>query len=205
MSGVCWSLVMCFDLLRANLKLLRSFRRPALIFTAENVIIQGLNNMQIGAFSRIARFSRITAWKRGRMHIGKSFSLGEFSIIENGFNIAALKGEVVIGNNVGIGAYCFISAPTRVSIGSDCIIGQYFSIHAQNHNFSGSSLIRQQGTSEKGVEIGGNCWIGAKVTILDGVKIGEGCIIAAGAVVTRSFPAKHVIGGCPARVIKSYG
>jgi acetyltransferase-like isoleucine patch superfamily enzyme len=51
--------------------------------------------------------------------------------------------------------------------------------------------------------IGPNCWIGSKVTILDGVTIGEGCVIAAGSVVTKSFPDYSVIGGVPARVLRS--
>ena len=66
-----------------------------------------------------------------------------------------------------------------------------------------SEAIRQQGVTRKGINIGRNCWIGSKVTILDGVTIGEGCIIAAGAVVTQSFPENSVIAGVPAKLIKS--
>ena len=47
-----------------------------------------------------------------------------------------------------------------------------------------------------------NCWIGAKVTILDGVSIGEHCGIAAGAVVTRSVPPHSLVAGVPARVLR---
>jgi acetyltransferase-like isoleucine patch superfamily enzyme len=54
-----------------------------------------------------------------------------------------------------------------------------------------------------GITIGKNCWIGAKVTILDGVSIGDNCIIAAGAVVNRDMPSNAVIGGLPARVIRT--
>ncbi|MBL0095879.1 MAG: hypothetical protein IPP46_04855 [Bacteroidetes bacterium] len=58
------------------------------------------------------------------------------------------------------------------------------------------------GTERKGIHIGKNCWIGAKVTILDGVQIGANSIIAAGAVVTKSMPDNAVIGGVPAKVIR---
>ena len=49
---------------------------------------------------------------------------------------------------------------------------------------------------------GSNCWIGSKVTFLDGVKIGQGCVVAAGSVVTKSFPDFSVIGGVPAKMLK---
>ncbi len=202
-AGVTWAASMALMLLRANLKLLLTLNAPALIFAGRFAQLQGMRHASIGRFARVARFSRITAWRSGKLTIGSNFSLGEYSIIENGFNINASKGVIEIGDNVGIGAHGFISCPSRVVLGSNCIIGQYFSVHAQNHVFEGSDLIRHQGVTEQGVEIGPNCWIGAKVTILDGVTIGDGSVIAAGAVVTKSFPARSVIGGNPARILKS--
>jgi acetyltransferase-like isoleucine patch superfamily enzyme len=63
--------------------------------------------------------------------------------------------------------------------------------------------IRHQGVSRKGIKIGKNCWIGSKVTVLDGVTIGTGSIIAAGSVVTKSFPENSIIGGVPAKLLKT--
>lgn len=202
LTAIVWSLSMLFQLLRANILLLLSFRRPSLIFTARHSRLQGMRHASIGTQSRIEKGARITAWPNGEFRIGKKFSLGEASILENGFNINSQKGVIVIGDNVGVGAFSFISSPSCVEIGNDCIIGQYFSVHAQNHNFDGAELIRLQGTVEKGVHIGNNCWIGAKVTILDGVVIGSGSVIAAGAIVTKCFPERSVIAGCPAKLIK---
>lgn len=191
------------DLIRANIRLLFSLSKPKFLFVGRGSKQQGIRYMQLGNFSRLATLTRLTAWPDGKLEIGRNFSLGDASIIENGFNFAAQKGEITIGDNVGIGAFSFISCPSSIHIGSDCLIGQYFSVHAQNHVFSGKDLIRHQGTTEQGVVIGSNCWIGAKVTILDGVNIGSGSVIAAGAVVTRSFPERSVIGGCPARTIRN--
>ena len=71
------------------------------------------------------------------------------------------------------------------------------------YNFADiNTPIRLQGVTRKGIKIGNNCWIGSKVTILDGVEIGDGCVIAAGAVVQTSFPPNSVIGGVPARILK---
>jgi LmbE family N-acetylglucosaminyl deacetylase len=99
---------------------------------------------------------------------------------------------------------CFFAGLSKIeTIGDDGIIGPYFGCHPENHNFySEDALIRLQGVNRKGINIGKNCWIGAKVTILDGVSIGENCIIAAGAVVTKSMPSNAVLGGLPAKVIK---
>lgn len=58
-----------------------------------------------------------------------------------------------------------------------------------------------QGTERKGVIIGNNIWIGAKVTVLDGVKIGSGSVIAAGAVVVKDIPDNCIVAGVPAKVI----
>lgn len=60
-----------------------------------------------------------------------------------------------------------------------------------------------QGATRKGIEIGKDCWIGANATILDGVKIGDGCIVAAGAVVNRDVPSYTIVGGVPAKTIKT--
>ena len=82
-------------------------------------------------------------------------------------------------------------------------MGPFVSIHAENHRFSKKNVpIRLQGETRKGVVIGENCWIGAKTTILDGVHIGNGAVIAAGAVVTRDVPEFGVYGGVPARPLQ---
>ena len=58
-------------------------------------------------------------------------------------------------------------------------------------------------TTTKGIKIGNNVWVGAKVTFLDGTIIGNHCVVAAGAVVNGTYPDFSVIGGIPAKIIKS--
>lgn len=84
------------------------------------------------------------------------------------------------------------------------LVGPYVSFHAQEHVFdSPEELIRMQGVTEKGIRIASNCWIGAKATILDGTSIGEGSVVAAGAVVKGDFPPHVILAGIPARVVKT--
>lgn len=119
--------------------------------------------------------------------------------------VIAHKGiGVSIGNNTGINANVFIAGQGGVDIGDNVLIGPGVKIFSENHVYSRPDLIiKDQGVTRTGVVIENNCWIGANVTILDGVTIGEGCVIAAGSVVTRSVPANSVVKGIPAKVMKS--
>lgn len=191
------------QLLRANLFLLLRWKHPKLFFMEPQSLIQGYSRITIGSYGRLKRFCRLTAYSGGIIRIGSRFTLGDYSVIENSYRKGAMAGSIFIGSNVAIGAFSYVSCPSKIYIGDDCIIGQYFSAHAQNHNYNGKELIRLQGTSEFGIKIEPNCWIGSKVTILDGVSIGNSSVIAAGSVVTRSFPPRSVVAGCPARIIKS--
>ena len=69
-----------------------------------------------------------------------------------------------------------------------------------DHKYSSSGITGELVSNE--INIGNNVWCGANVTILKGVHIGDGAVIAAGAVVNRDVPAHTVVGGVPARVLK---
>jgi acetyltransferase-like isoleucine patch superfamily enzyme len=159
--------------------------------------------IKISQLCRIGAFSIVRCYTKDGIVLGKNFSLGAYSSLSNGFNIFSSPGSLTIGDDVGIGEYAYICAVAPVIIGNDTIVGQYLSIHPQNHNFNEKNiLIRQQGTSELGVNIGANCWIGSKVTFLDGSSVGDGCVVAAGAVVTKNFPGNVIIAGNPAKILR---
>ena len=152
---------------------------------------------------KIGDYTFLSALGSGKIKIGDNSAIGAFSrvIISTSFN--QIGKHIKIGNNVGLGEYAYLGGGGGLEIKDDCIIAQYLSCHPENHNYSDpNQLIRHQGVQRKGIVIGKNCWIGSKVTILDGVTIGDSCVIAAGAVVTKDMPANTVIGGVPARVLK---
>ena len=137
------------------------------------------------------------------MYISKHVSIGCFTRIECTGSLSHLGEGFRCGDNCGLGTNCFYGAAGGITLGSNVIVGNYVSFHSENHNFADMKIpIRLQGTSHKGIIVGDNCWIGAKATILDGVRIGNGCVIAAGSVVTKSFPNNVVVAGVPARIIK---
>ena len=179
------------------------FQFPKFLLLGRGVKFFNLRNIRLGRWVKLDDFVYMSALGKGEIRIGNNSGIGAFSrvIISNTFNDL---GEFIhIGDNVGIGEYAYLGGAGGLEIGDDCIVGQYLSCHPENHNCSSDKeLIRHQGTERQGIRIGKNCWIGSKVTILDGVCIGDNCVIAAGAVVTKSMPADAIIGGVPAKVIK---
>ncbi len=140
-------------------------------------------------------------WKKCRAFCGMLMltSCGKNVNIEKG---AVFSMKCTIGNNSGIGRNALLTGETH--IGNDVMMGPDCIVYVQNHEFSRTDIpMCQQGKSVcKPVWIGNDVWIGARVIILPGTKIGNGVIIGAGAVVTGSVPDYAVIGGVPAKVIK---
>ncbi|GAA1301290.1 sugar O-acetyltransferase [Brachybacterium tyrofermentans] len=110
------------------------------------------------------------------------------------------------GKNIHLGKRVFLNAGCRfqdqggLHIGDDCLIGHNTVIATLNHDLAPS---RRGDLHPAPVTIGNNVWIGANVTILPGVTIGDDAVIAAASVVTKDVPAKALVVGSPARVIRT--
>lgn len=157
-----------------------------------------------GGLVRIEEQCKIDCMSIEGVSLGHNFKLGAFSRIIASGSLGNIGKGVRIGAGVGVGEYAFIGGAGGVVIGAGTIAGQYLSLHPENHVFDDPAQpIKDQGVTRAGIEIGPGCWIGAKVTICDGVNIGQHSVIAAGSVVTQSFPAHSLIGGVPARLIRS--
>ena len=129
------------------------------------------------------------------------FSLGDYSVVESFACINNAVGDVVIGDHTRIGLHNTIIGP--VEIGNHVNLAQGITVTALNHNFSDTSKrIDEQGVSTNPVTIEDDVWVGANAVILPGVTIGEHCVIAAGAVVTKDVPPHSLVAGVPAKVIK---
>ena len=109
------------------------------------------------------------------------------------------------GATIEIGERCYINsgvsigAQERVTIGKNCAIGNYSLI--MDSDFHSLDDHTQPGIAAP-VVLEDNVWLGARVTVLKGVRIGRGAVVAAGAVVTRDVPPCALVGGVPARVIR---
>ena len=150
--------------------------------------IIGARNISIGVNSSFGRRCVLTAWEN----------------LDYEDDI-----KIRIGNNVVIGDDCHITAVNGITISDGCLLGKKITITDNSHGeINAAELtiapIKRVSFSKGRVFIGKNVWIGDKVSIMPDVKIGDGAIIGANAVVTNNIPAFSVAVGIPAKVIKTF-
>lgn len=159
--------------------------------------------LQIDPSSWISEDARIFPSTRGtRIVIGADCRVFEFVVIR----CVGGTGDVVIGDRVNINPHCVLYSGNGIRIGNDTLIAAGTSIVPANHAIADLERpIRGQGfaASKGGVIIDQDVWIGTNVSILDGVTIGRGAVVAAGAVVTGPVDAWAIVAGVPARQIGS--
>jgi len=110
--------------------------------------------------------------------------------------------KIKIGNNIATNNNIMICAANYIEIGDNTLIGQYVTI--MDHEAHGIAPDKRRQLGEIGkVIIGKNVWLGNNVTMLKNSEIGDNTIVAAGAVVSGKFPANVIIGGVPAKIIKT--
>lgn len=108
-----------------------------------------------------------------------------------------------MGDHSNIGSYCYVGCSGFVSIGSGVMMGQRVNLLAENHNHERIDLpMKDQGVTRGSIIIEDDCWLGAGCSVLAGVRVGHGSIIAAGAVVTKDVPPLSIVAGVPARVVR---
>jgi acetyltransferase-like isoleucine patch superfamily enzyme len=131
-------------------------------------------------------------------------TLGRWSWIGHGCKIRVHEGEVSIGAKSVLGQECTISAYQHVFIGRECIIADRVMMIDFDHGMvEVERPIREQGIYKRNVDIGHNVWMGYGACILRGVTVGSNSVIGTSSVVTVSFPENAVIGGIPARLIRT--
>ena len=108
--------------------------------------------------------------------------------------------NITVGKNVFINSGCCFQDQGGIQIGDNVLIGQQVVIATLNHDLAPE---KRANMLPAPVKIGNGVWIGAHATILSGVTIGDGAVVAAGAVVTKDVPENTIVGGVPAKIIKT--
>ena len=130
----------------------------------------------------------------------QNISLRDKVILKEGVRICPTNqlATISIGKRSTIGYHTMIFATKNITIGADCLIAPFCYIIDSNHQIKKDKLINSQPIEAKSIIIGNDVWLGANVTVLPNVKIGNGAVIAAGSVVNRNIPPYTVFGGVPA-------
>lgn len=168
--------------------------------------------LSVGAV--IDRGSNRIAWSRVRALPNTQLTVGKDSILECNILFERPGARISVGDRTFIGSSALVSA-NEIVIGDDVLMswGCWIVDH-DSHSLKWSERkndVVDWGRGHKDwthvpigrVVVGDRAWIGFNVIVLKGVTIGEGAVVAAGAVVTRDVPPYALVAGCPARVIRS--
>lgn len=185
--------------------LLRGFLKTRQkVFVGSNTKIYNSKNIVFGNNVTIDKHCTIDGFSSEKILLGDCVRIGPYSSLSSTSHMSKYGKGLKIGNNSSVGAFTQFGAAGGIEIGNDVIMGSYISFHSENHNFNDSSkLIREQGVTSKGIKLGNNIWVGAKVTFLDGCVVGNNSVVAAGAVVNGIYPDNSIIGGVPAKILKT--
>lgn len=141
---------------------------------------------------------------KGNVVLGDNVSMSASTILLG----VTPQAKIIFGNNIRIAHHFQISCANLVSISSDVNIAPFVFISDHNHKFEDPQIpINDQGISldeNASVIIGQGSWIGTKATIIGNVKIGKHCVVGANSVVTKDIPDYCVAVGSPAKVIRHY-
>lgn len=129
---------------------------------------------------------------------GDNLSLLDYAFIQ----LTKPEPKLIVGNDVAIGRNAIIACKKLIKIGDYVRIGPFVQIIDHDHSFKKNKLIMNQEAKCAEIIIGEDVWIGTHAVILKGVNIGNGAVVAAGAVVTKNVPENAIIGGVPAKIIK---
>jgi acetyltransferase-like isoleucine patch superfamily enzyme len=137
---------------------------------------------------------------------GSGITVGDHVFVGRGTIVYTKNGDITIEPQANISSSCTLFSSNSLAIGKGTMIGAYtYLLSGGEYDYRDPTPFAQQsGTRTRGpLRIGDNCWIGARVTVLDGAAIGDHCVVGAGAVVTGPIPADSLAVGCPARVVRS--
>lgn len=151
--------------------------------------------------------------KIGRIHgsrcitIAEKTDFGDFCYLTTWPEYVKVKPSLEIGSHCNFGGFNHITCTNKIVIGNNVLTGRWVTISDNNHGDTSQETLQKHPlerpiVSKGPVIIEDDVWIGDKATILAGVHIGKGAVIAANAVVTKDVPAYSVVAGNPARIIK---
>ena len=162
---------------------------------------------QLRALAKDVRISEgvvVVSWAPGRLSAGEKVQVREGTVLAFGDDIGGY-GNISIGAGTWIGQYNNLRASGRggdIRIGVGSLLSQFCTLVGSQHGVAAGERIELQVTeTRRGIVVGDDVWLGAGAVVLPGVEIGNGAVVGANSVVTRSIPANEIWAGVPAKKI----
>lgn len=180
-------------------------KSSGLVLVGKNASIRYAHYLTTGKDLIIEDGAEINCLSKQGIVFGNRVTIGKNAIIRPSNIYGGAIGEgLIVGDHSNIGPGAYIGCSGLITIGKNVMMSPGVSIYAENHNFSDASIpMKDQGVNVSFVNIHDDCWIASNSTILAGVTIGKGSVVAAGSVVTKDVPPYSVVAGSPATIIKS--
>lgn len=151
--------------------------------------------MHMLRLAHLASYSHVRELRRIRLGVG--VRIAPNATFRNG-------DRITIGDHSHIGEHDMLWAGNshgRITLGRYCLLAPNVTITASNYGIDQGTPVMHQPKQERDVVLGDDVWLGANVVVLPGITIGDGAVVAAGAVVTKDLPAQCIAAGVPAKVI----
>ena len=180
-------------------------KAKGMVLIGRGARIHHANRLMVGKNFIVEEYSELNCLASNGIVIGDKVTIGSYALIRpTGKYGGAVGAGLKVGNNSNIGPFAYIGCSGMITIGNNVMISPRVSIYAENHNFSRTDIpMKEQGVAREEVVIEDDCWIAANSIILAGVTIGKGSIVSAGSVVTKDIPPYSIVGGVPAKIIKT--
>lgn len=173
--------------------------RKYLTFTEENIKNLSAAKEILGHCGNTVFIDKNVEFQRFPQNI----FIDDNAAIKEGARICSCNENAIIkiGKNTTIGYHNFIYCSEKIIIGDDCLIAPFVYIVDSNHQIKRDRKINEQPNVTSPIIIGNDVWIASHVTILQGVTIGDGAVIAANSLVNKDVPPYTIVGGSPAKKI----
>jgi acetyltransferase-like isoleucine patch superfamily enzyme len=158
--------------------------------------LKGHEQIELGRGCKIHADASVDASRSPGVRFGDKVTLNRYAYIQGG------NGGVRLGNGVEINNFSIVNGTGGVDIGDDTLVGPGVRIISYQHRHAADATIRSQPVDARPIRIGRDCWLGANAIIMSGVSIGDGVVVAAGAVVRVDIPPRAIVAGVPATVKK---
>ena len=191
--------------LRGSLLRLRLGHAAGLVFCERRVTVLHARHVRAGRDLNLEEGCQIMGLSKRGVVFGDRCTVGRFSQIAPTNVLGSVPGEgLKLGDNSNIGPYSWIGCSGYIEIGARVLMGPRVNLLGENHNFDdGGAPIKSQGVTRESIFIEDDCWLGAGSSVLAGVTVGHDSIVAAGAVVTDDVPPFSIVGGVPARLLRT--